>query len=154
MLEARCSGKLGMRAVLPGLLVYVSCIFCQTAVGVWSQSDTALPSAPVTDWLVQDRQRLLSWLRTVRVYIYDLNAEGFQSHFSAFDAAGPFCGDACQAQFEAPIWGADLCNQGYGQPVKEEQTKASLGAMLRRSGLTQTLCIASGEPCRIAQVLL
>jgi hypothetical protein len=77
--------------------------------------------------LRQQRRSQLPWLSQIKVYIYDLHAAGFQSHDDVFKPGGNFCGDACPAQFEAPIWGADLCNHGYGEAVDEPQTSRALG---------------------------
>ena len=61
------------------------------------------------------------------MYVYDRADIGFQSPLDIFQPNGSFCNNRCPAQHEAPIWGADFCNYGYGQPIHESQTESALG---------------------------
>lgn len=95
-------------------------------------------------WLAEERLGLLPWLEKAKVYIYDMSGLGFQSDPDIFRPTGPFCGDACTAQFKEPIWGADLCNHGYGEAVHDNQTADSVGADLAtiRAVMPAKLCPA------------
>jgi hypothetical protein len=104
-------------------------------------------------WLAEDRINLLPWLANVKVYIYDMSSLGFQSDPDIFRADGPFCGESCAAQFKAPIWGADLCNHGYGQPVQENQTATSLGMLPEKFILRTCSRFCCGEHTQTEQSL-
>lgn len=80
--------------------------------------------------LAEQRLDLRPWLQNVKVYIYDMAAAGFQSEPDIFRPDGRFCDERCSAQYKAPIWGADLCNHGYGHALDELQVASSLGMYL------------------------
>jgi hypothetical protein len=118
----------------------LSCCLVLFALGAVLSADaqSSTDASMALQWLLEDRKALVPWLKKVKVYIYDLHAAGFQPSDDVFQPDGQFCNDACPAQYQAPIWGADLCNHGYGHMIREQQTQDSLGAILTHLTLSRS----------------